>query len=263
MTEQNLPPWGADPLSVFFSDAEHNDRVSSLNLPLVYTLLQRVHTTLQRCDETIEKDNRDELLVTRFLIVRTHSAFLASIRLAMSGQVFEAYPVLRAAIEQAWYALHIAKDPHPPKRAKLWLCRNDDVASKAACKSEFMVAKVRSTHESLDVATARQLQELYEDMIDFGGHPNQLGVLTSVSKLQEEKQITYRIGILHPGTVAQIFVLRMAAAVAVGALKIFQLVFPERFRIMGIDSEIHALVNEVNTVFKPYVPKVREAGTTG
>jgi hypothetical protein len=44
----------------------------------------------------------------------------------------------------------------------------------------------------------------------------------------------------------------MAVAVVVGALKIFYLIFPERFKIMGIDAEIEALAKGLNTVFKPY-----------
>jgi len=101
MPQQKPPSWGDDPLSTFFSEAEYNERVSSLNLATIYALLQRLHAAFQRVEETVEKDNREELLVSRFLMVRTHSAFLAAIRLAKSGQLSESYPVLRAAIEQA------------------------------------------------------------------------------------------------------------------------------------------------------------------
>ena len=262
MPEQKPPPWGNDPLSTFFSEAEHNERVSALNLATIYTLLQRLHVTFQRVEETVEKDKREEFLVTRFLMVRTHSSFLAAIRLAMSGQLFESYAVLRAAIEQAWYALHMAKDPQPPNRITVWLCRNDDETSKSKCKSEFTVANVRSTHESLDPVTAKQLHELYETMIDFGAHPNQLGVLVAMSKSEMEQGINYQVGILFPEVVALAATLRMAVAVAVGALKVFQLIFPECFKLMGLDEEIKALVNELNSVFKPYMQQSQQSVTT-
>jgi hypothetical protein len=253
MPQQKPPPWGDDSLSTFFSEAEYNERVSSLNLATIYALLQRLHSAFQRVEETVEKDNREELLVSRFLMVRTHSAFLAAIRLAMSGQFSESYPVLRAAIEQAWYALHIAKDPKPPNRAKVWLCRNENKASKAKCKNEFTVANVGSTHQSLDSVTAKQLHQIYETMIDFGAHPNQLGVLVEISKSETEQEINYRVGILFPQIVPLVATLRMAVAMAVGALKVFQLIFPVRFKIMGLDKEIKVFVSELNSVFKPYV----------
>jgi hypothetical protein len=264
MTEKQPPEWGDDPLSRFFSDAEYNDRAAAINYAPIYVLLQHVHATFRRIEEAIEKDNRHDLLVSRFLMVRTHSAFLGAIRLAMSGQASESFPVLRAAIEQAWYALHIAKDPKPPERAKIWLSRNDDAPSKAKCKSEFTVANVRSTQEGLDAATARELQDRYENLIDFGAHPSPMGVLTSMSKSETDKQIDYKIGILICDKTTVVFALRMAVAVAVGALKAFKLIYPERFSLAGIDLEIDELVAGLNAVFKPFVPAAPPSpGTTG
>ena len=253
MPEQKPPPWGDDPLSTFFSEGEYNERVSSLNLAPIYALLQRLHAAFRRVEETIKKDNREELLLTRFLMVRAHSSFLAAIRLAMSGQLFESYTVLRSSIEQAWYALYIAKDRQPPERSEIWLRRNDDEASKAKCKKEFTVANVRSAHESFDSVTAKELQQLYETMIDLGAHPNPRGVLTAMSRSETDEEINYRVGILFLEPIPLLTTLRMAVAMAVTVLKVFQLIFPDRFKLMRLDEEIQALANEVNGVFKPYV----------
>ena len=258
MTEQKTPPWGNDPLSNFFSEAEYNERVSALNLAPIYTLLQRLHAAFRRVEETVEKDNREELLVTRFLIVRSHSSLLAAIRLAMSGQLPESYAVLRATIEQAWYALHVAKDPQAPNRAEMWLRRNEDEVSKSKCRSEFTVANVRATHESLDSVTAKQLHQLYETMIDFGAHPNPRGVHMAMNKSETEKAINYQVGILFIDIIPLVATLRMAVAVAVGALKIFQLIFPERFKLMRLDEEIKGFVSELNGVFKRYMQQSQQ-----
>ena len=253
MPEQKPPPWGDDPLSTFFSKTEYNERVSSLNLAPIYALLQRLHAAFRVVEETVEKDNRKELLLPRFLMIRAHSSFLAAIRLAMSGQLFESYAPLRSSIEQAWYALHIAKDRQPPERSEIWLCRNDNKASKAKCKSEFSVANVRSTHESFDSVTAKKLHQLYEMMIDLGAHPNPRGVLTSMSRSETGKEINYRVGILFLKPIPLLTTLRLAVRVAVTVLKVFQLIFPDRFKLMRLDEEIQVLVTEVNNVFKPYV----------
>ena len=134
---------------------------------------------------------------------------------------------------------------------------------KSRCKSEFTVAKVRGTHETLDANTARTLQEMYENLIDFGAHPNQFGVMTSMSKSETEKQVNFSVGILYPQPLPVVFSLRMATGVAIGALKAFQLVFPERFALTGIDQGIERLVAEANSVFKSYAPKSQESGATG
>jgi hypothetical protein len=252
-TEQKLPPWGQDQLSTFFQTAEDNDRVTSLKLSSIYSLLQRVDVAFRHVEVAIEKDTRQEILVPRFLIVRTHSSFLASIRLAMSGQLPESYPVLRAGIEQAWYALYIAKDPCPHERVTVWLRRNEDQTSRSKCKNEFRVQNVLSTHESFDSVTVKQLHELYEKMIDYGAHPNEMSLFAAMSESETEQETTFKVGILFPELVPIVATLQMTVAVAVGALKVFHRVFPERFRIMSLDTEIEALVGELNSAFKTYV----------
>jgi len=50
----------------------------------------------------------------------------------------------------------------------------------------------------------------------------------------------------------------MAVAVAVGALKVFQRVFPERYRLISLDEEIEALVGELNSAFKTYESQLKQ-----
>ena len=85
--------------SVFFRDAEYNERAAALNSPKVYELLGQVHSLFQKSEEATKNDHRSERLVPRFLMVRSHSSFLAGIRLVMSGQVPESFPVLRFVVE--------------------------------------------------------------------------------------------------------------------------------------------------------------------
>jgi len=106
-------------LSSFLADAEFNDRATAANFPGFYNVLREIDQLFRAVEEATENDNREQLLVSRFLIGRTHSALLAAIRLAMSGQIFECCPVLRAAVELAWYSLDVAKDPKPPSRSEI------------------------------------------------------------------------------------------------------------------------------------------------
>jgi hypothetical protein len=227
----------------------------------VYALLQRVHVAYLRLVEAIENDHQEHVLVSRLLMCREHSSFLAAVRLAISGQVYESSAVLRCAIEQAWYALHIAKDPAPPNRAKVWLQRNQSNAAKSICKNEFTVTKVRSTHESIDSKTASHLQERYELMIDFGAHPNQFGVASSLRRKPEEEQPTYDSRVMAVDTVPVMFALRMAVEIALDGLKVFQLIYPERFMLVGLDRETETILNDINTAFRQYVPNPAESAT--
>jgi hypothetical protein len=234
------------------ADADQNIRATSLNYPDLYRVVQRLHGAFLKCAEAVERDNREERVVPRFLLVRAHSSVFAAMRLAMSGQAAEAHPVLRSGIEQVWYGLHIAKDPEPPKRARIWLSRGDDAEATAHNKQEFTVANVRATHEALDAATSKDIQGLYERMIDFGAHPNQVGVLAGLTKTETGGTTTYGVSILRADDVSVVAALQAAVAVGVGALKVFALIYPERFRLTGLDAEIEALVAGLNGAFKQY-----------
>jgi len=86
MSTQQLPPWENDSLSEFFKLTEYNIRVTILNHPEIFELIKRINSIFKTVLEAIEHDSKQELVVPRFLIVRTFSSFLAAIRLAMSGQ---------------------------------------------------------------------------------------------------------------------------------------------------------------------------------
>jgi hypothetical protein len=115
-----------------------------------------------------------------------------------------------------------------------------------------LIGTVRSTHEALDSETARHLRTLYERTIDFGGHPNQLGLLSGLTKSEAGKTTTFNVPVLCMDMMPLAVTLHAAVGVAVGALKIFGLIYPVRFQLVGLDAELPVLVTGLNTVFKPY-----------
>jgi hypothetical protein len=99
------------------------------------------------------------------------------------------------------------------------------------------------------------LHQLYETTIDFGAHPNQKGLLSSIRKADTQTDTTYQVGILHPEPVALSLSLKICVEVVVGVLKVFQLIFPERFRIMSLDTEIGGIIRDLKTVIESYARK--------
>ena len=79
MNKEHPPVWSDDPLSAFFNDCEYNARACALNYPDAYALLKSTHAAFITAQAALEKDNRPDLLVPRFLFVRAHSSFLAAI----------------------------------------------------------------------------------------------------------------------------------------------------------------------------------------
>src|SRR6266481_3420516 len=106
MSDPVLPPWEGDDLSALLSSAQRNERISALKMPDVYALLRRVNAAFVQVAAITEKEHNSALLPTRFLMARARGAWLAAVRLGLSGQIVEANLVLRAVIEDAWYAVH-------------------------------------------------------------------------------------------------------------------------------------------------------------
>lgn len=245
-----IPTWGDDPLSSqFFGQAQYNERAASLNYPQIYDLLRHVNRVFEAANAAVEKDSREVLLIPRMFVVRTRAAVLAAARLAMAGEIPEAYPVLRLAIELAWYSLHIAKDPAPPERARTWLQRGDSKEATDRCRHEFKVNNLRATHEKVASKHAEHMHELYKDVIDLGAHPNQMGLFTAIGTAAKGTETTYSVGILYPIEFPLVSTLAMTVAVAYDVLRTFELIFPERFRLIGLDVEIQELLGSAQAIF--------------
>jgi hypothetical protein len=234
--------------------------VCALNWPDVFEVQQRAHALLVRVGEILEHDSgASHLFFPRMLILRSHSAILGAMRLAMSGQAFEAQAVLRVAIEGTWYALHIAMDPAPPTRANIWRRRGSSPQATQECKNEFTVANVRRTHERLDAPTAAGMQNLYEEAIEFGAHPNQVGVGGSarIDKSGSEADVMIHVGVLMPGTLATAGTLKAAVEVAIGLARTFRLIYPERCQIVGLNEDVDRLIRHWQRVFPKRAEELR------
>ena len=151
------------------------------------------------------------------------------------------------------------KGPQSPQRVTTWLNRNQSDADEARCKSEFTIGNVRRTHETLDANTAGTLLQFYKQLIDFGAHPNQFGVMAAMTKSESKKQVNFSVGILSPQPLVTAFALRTAVGVAIGALKTFQLIFPERITLLGIDQGLDKLIGEANQILTSYAAEGRAA----
>jgi hypothetical protein len=251
MVDRVLPPWGGDPLSTFLANAQFNERALAVNASDLYALLQRVNGVFEQVAAVTEKENNEHLIPTRLLMVRAHAAWLAAVRLGMSGQVVETYPLVRVVVENAWYALRLAKDPAPPSRAEVWLRRSDDEGAEKRCATEFSIRNVRATHAALDPANEAALHEVYKRTIAFGGHPNERGVLSATTRTDTGATYTFAGAQLTDKPLLIAGALKAGIEAAVGALRTFRLVFPERFAIMALDRDLEKLVDEHNAVFVP------------
>jgi hypothetical protein len=102
------------------------------------------------------------------------------------------------------------------------------------------------------------VQVLYERTIDFGAHPNERGILSALTSVDTADGRTYEVAYLTNKPLLFASALKTAIEAAVGALKIFRLIFPERFAIAGVDQDINGLVDALKAVFARYADQEKQ-----
>jgi hypothetical protein len=78
-------------------------------------------------------------------------------------------------------------------------------------------------------------------------------VLAAIKREEDEEKVTFNVAILQPEPLRMMMTLKVGVAVACGVLRIFGHLYPERFAIVGVDSDIRRLEADADAVFRQYV----------
>ncbi len=236
--ETSLPypkGWAEDRLTGFQNSAFRNIVGTFATKKESVGLLQEINEAFYSIGENLinPKDT-----YAAMLLPRCHSAYLAGTRLAMSGQATDTFPSLRACLEFALYALHINSNSD---LGNVWMARHDDDKTYKASRTQFAHVKVMETLSKREKALHPIIHKLYTRTIDFGGHPNERSVTSSMKLVRTENGFELPMIYLHGDSTALDHVLKTSAQVGLGSLRIFRLVFPERFAILGINERLDSL----------------------
>ena len=224
--------WGTDSLGYFIEAARHNTIAAFANLRQQYDVL----TDIDRLyGEMIENLDHSPELVPGFLLFRTHSSFRAAVCLCLSGQIVEAFMVLRGCLESALYGLYVAEDAN---RQEIWLRRHDDDASRRRVRNEFTIRNVLNHLQSIDANTHGIAQSLYERTIDYGAHPNPRAVHTQIKTESAGSRFIVTAQYFLCGDLPHRASLKSTAQIGICCLDIFYTVFRDRYRILGIDQRL-------------------------
>jgi hypothetical protein len=229
------PGWGEDEITRFLATAHSNTLTTFAHQPEFYAHVGAIDAIYREL-AGLFRSGEDWLPGVFFL--RVHAGLLGGIRLAVSGQVSETYPLLRSALESALYALYIHDSP---PRARTWLDRGDSPEARAAMKREFRMVNVFACLERKSATVHSRVNTLYERAIDYGAHPNPQAFLTNMSIEQGPDATRLQLNYLAGNSDAIQFVLKTVLQVGLASLDVFALIVPERFSILGIDQRIKNL----------------------
>ena len=91
------------------------------------------------------------------------------------------------------------------------------------------------------VATGKAARHLYELTIDTGAHPNRKTITLAMKREETDEDILFNLAQLNNDPIVFTIALKTCAQVGICSLKIFKLVFPERFDLLGISDDIDKL----------------------
>lgn len=230
------PPdrWGLDHLTGYFDNVRNNQYATFANKSAVQDLVDIDGCFRKIVDGAI---NPRPAFPLRFML-RSHSAFLTGCGAAMAGQTYELTALLRSCLELAAYGWYIGSDD---SRALRWDGRHDSPVNKRRVRKEFRIGNIRQYMESQSERLARMFDELYETMIDFGGHPNEKGFSVGSSISRGEGQTRINTIYLQADGIALDWSIRMTANVGIWSLHAFQVVYPEKFQLTGVSEKLEGL----------------------
>jgi len=226
------PRWGNDKVTSFFKQAEENSYATFVHERVYFKRLVDINDIF--CSAVDYMENSKEWFALLFFL-KAHSAFLASLRLAVAPQLPETFILLRGALENSLYGWYIFKNK---KLAKIWLERHESDAHKKNVKNKFKIVTVLDSLDKDDSRLGRATKELYERCIDYGAHPNEKSLSAHLRQTKTVDAIQFDLHYLSNNLTVIKFGLKSSAQAGVLCLKILELIIPERFKITGLDVKL-------------------------
>ena len=228
------PNWGKDTLTTFFELARENAFASSVKTA-EYEDLSTLDAQWSTLAETIETSGT---VLEGMFLIRAHAACRSAVYNAMSGQIPEGFVLLRSALECALYAHHIFVSD---AAAEIWLRRTDGDTRKDKSRKEFSYRNVRGSLVDADKELAEIAIRLYNDTIEFGGHPNEQALLAVSDWLERGEDVVFTQHYLSGGSLEIKFGLVNAMRVGLCCLYIFRRIYKTRVDILGLTDELDRL----------------------
>lgn len=164
-------------------------------------------------------------------MLRSHSAYRAAVSTIMGGQLYESQALMRLCLEHAAYGFYIGADQG---RMERWLRRSDSDANRNAVRREFHNDKIRAKLNAEAPSLSKVYDQLYNRLIEFGAHPNEQGYTQSSALREEDGSVYFDTLYLQGDGLPLDLAMKTAAQVGMWPLLIMQVMYRERFELLGI-----------------------------
>ncbi|MBG1233693.1 hypothetical protein [Aestuariivirga litoralis] len=130
-------------------------------------------------------------------------------------------------------------------RIKSWpnfgLNREDGPKERKEFRDTFTHGALRKAIRKAAPKLADIFEQLYERAIDYGAHPNIGGFTLNTRMDRSADRVDFLKIYLHGDRHELDFAIRSCAQIGIWNLGIFQIIYPEKFLILGIKDELEKL----------------------
>ena len=228
------PKWSEDKLTNFLDDWRSNHYATFANKPEIKRLI-----AIDGCFfKVLDKSVNPKPWFPFHFIHASHSAFRAACGLVMAGQLQEVNALLRLSLENAAYGFYVSTDQ---QLAELWVKREDSKDTRKEFKKKFQHVVIREAISKHAPKLAKIFEDLYERTIDNGAHPNIGGFSLNTELEKIPGALNFLKIYLHGDGLPLDFAIKCCAQVGICCLSIFQIVYPAKFLLLGVKSNLEEL----------------------
>ncbi|PDT81804.1 hypothetical protein [Sinorhizobium sp. BJ1] len=239
MSPHDKPPppgWGADPLTAYLEEYRANQFATFVGKPAEVADLIALDNMFKRL---LDRAVNPKPMIPMTFLLRAHSAYRSAAGAVMAGQLYEAQALLRLCLEHASYGHYIGGDAVLWER---WMRRNESDKNREAVRKEFSANKVKRHLQAASAKVGTAYETLYERLIDFGAHPNEQGFsMSSAIGRQPNGDVHWDTLYLHGDGMPLNLALKTAAQVGICVLRIGQILYPDRFKDLGLDAGLETI----------------------
>lgn len=241
--------WEESELTRFFAHLEQQIVASFAGLPEWFDILIRIDQSVTEKAPTFFHEIDVSRRTSVKLFMRCFATYRTAVRLSVSGQLFEATVLMRSLLESAVYAwVCSVSDGH----RSAWEERGDSDERRRLSRKLFQWKDILSLLESADKDLAPRISDMYDQLIDYGAHPNVDGLaLSSDVKYLGHDKYEITTVFAHGREAVLLAILDLIRCMHYVCQLLF-MVIKERLQILGLDAEfiktsvlIHELIGKL------------------
>lgn len=226
--------WGQNELTKFLQLLEAQTLASFASLPDWFGILIRIDQSVTERAPTFFHEIDQPRQTSAKLFMRCFATYRSVVRLSVSGQLFEATVLMRSLLESAVYAWVCSESE---QHRKAWEDRGDGDAKRKIARRLFSWTDLLKMLERKNKDLAARVSDKYDELIDYGAHPNVDGLALSsdVKQLEHDKYEIITV-FAHGREAVLIGVLDLVRCMHYVCQLLF-MVIKERLQILGLDAD--------------------------